>query len=242
MKEEKSNNRSEKFEDLPLRGIRKAISIGLTQSKAPVPHFYLITEIDMEKIIALRKSLNEAQEHVKVTYNDIFIKLTAQTLKEHLYMTSRFMEDKIRRFKNIHLGFAVAIEDGLLVPVIKDCDKKNILDIAAESNTLAEKARTKKLRFHERQGAVFTVSNLGMYDIESFSAIINPPESAILAIGSIFKKPVVINDRIEIRNRMKVTLSCDHRVLDGVIGASFLQNLKINFENPNLDNPDPKKC
>lgn len=235
MKEETSNNHSEEFEDLPLRGIRKTISVGLTQSKAPVPHFYLTTEIDMEKIIALRKSLNEAQEDVKISYNDIFIKLTAQTLKDHLYMTSCFMGDKIRRFKKIHLGFAVAIEDGLLVPVIKDCDKKSIVDIATESKPLAEKARTKKLRFHERQGAVFTISNLGMYDIESFSAIINPPESAILAIGSIIKKPVVINERMEIRNRMKVTLSCDHRVLDGAMGASFLQALKANFENPEIE-------
>lgn len=241
MKEETSNNHSGEFEDLPLRGIRKAISIGLTQSKAPVPHFYLITEIDMEKIIALRKSLNETQEEVKITYNDIFIKLTAETLKEHLYMTSRFMGDKIRRFKNIHLGFAVAIEDGLLVPVIKDCDKKSILDISVESKTLTEKAKTKRLRLHERQDAVFTITNLGMYDIENFSAIINPPESAILAIGSIFKKPVVINDRIEIRNRMKVTLSCDHRVLDGAMGASFLQALKTNFKNPNLGKVEPKR-
>lgn len=235
MKEETSNNHSEEFEDLPLRGIRKAISTGLIQSKAPVPHFYLTTEIDMEKIIALRKSLNEAQEDVKISYNDIFIKLTAQTLKEHLYMTSRFMGDKIRRFKNIHLGFAVTVEDGLLVPVIKNCDKKNILDIAVESKALVEKARTKKLRFYERQGAVFTISNLGMYDIESFSAIINPPESAILAIGSIIKKPAVIKERLEIRNRMKVTISCDHRVLDGAMGASFLQALKTNCENPEIE-------
>jgi len=235
MKEETSNNHSEEFEDLPIRGIRKAISTGLVQSKAPVPHFYLTTEIDMEKIIALRKILNEAQEDVKISYNDIFIKLTAQTLKDHLYMTSQFMGDKIRKFNNIHLGFAIAIEDGLLVPVIKDCNKKSIVDIAAESKALAEKARTKKLRFHERQGAVFTISNLGMYDIESFSAIINPPESAILAIGSIIKKPVVIKERVEIRNRMKVTLSCDHRVLDGAIGASFLQALKANFENPEIE-------
>jgi len=235
MKEETSNNHSEEFEDLPIRGIRKAISTGLVQSKAPVPHFYLTTEIDMEKIIALRKTLNEAQEDVKISYNDIFIKLTAQTLKDHLYMTSQFMGDKIRKFNNIHLGFAIAIEDGLLVPVIKDCNKKSIVDIAAESKALAEKARTKKLRFHERQGAVFTISNLGMYDIESFSAIINPPESAILAIGSIIKKPVVIKERVEIRNRMKVTLSCDHRVLDGAIGASFLQALKANFENPEIE-------
>ncbi len=237
MKEGTSNNHSEEFEDMPLRGIRKAISIGLTQSKAPVPHFYLITGMDMEKIIALRKSLKETQEDVKITYNDIFIKLTAQTLKEHLYMTSRFMGNKIRTFKNINLGFAVAIEDGLLVPVIKNCDKKNILDIARESKALVDKVKIKKLRFHEQQGAVFTISNLGMYDIENFSAIINPPESAILAIGSIIKKPVVINDRIEIRHRMKVTLSCDHRVLDGTMGALFLKSLKTNFENPSTVKP-----
>ncbi len=234
MNDELSKNNSEEFEDLPLRGIRKIIADRLIESKAPVPHFYLITEIDMENIINLRKSLNETHTDVKITYNDIFMKLTALTLKEHKYMTAYFMEDKIRRFKNIHLGFAVAIEDGLLVPVIKNCDNKSIKNIAAESKVLVEKAKAKRLRFHERQGAVFTITNLGMYDIENFSAVINPPESAILAVGSTVKKPVVVDDKIEIRHRMKVTLSCDHRVLDGTMGAEFLKSLKMKFENPDI--------
>jgi len=234
MKEETANNSEEEFEDVQFRGIRKIIAGRLIQSKAPIPHFYLVTEIDMEKIIDLRKTLNENQEDVKITFNDIFIKLTAQTIKEHPYIASHFMDDKIRRFKNIHIGFAVAVEDGLLVPVIKNCDKKSIKEISEESKALVEKAKIKRMRIHEQQGAVFSLTNLGMYDIENFSAVINPPECAILAVGSIIKKPVVMDDRIEARHRMKVTLSCDHRVLDGAMGASFLKSLKMNFENPNI--------
>lgn len=236
MNEEIQNNNPDEFEDLPISMVRRAISTGLVQSKAPIPHFYLTAEIDVEKLVAIKKTLNEKQKVIKITYNDILLKLTAQTLKDHLYMTSSFMGEKIRKYKNVHLGFAVKVDDGLLVPVIKNCDKKSIVDIATESKTLTEKAKTKKLRFHERKDAVFTVSNLGMYDIENFSAIINPPESAILAVGSIIRKPVVIREAIEIRSRMKVTLSCDHRVIDGANGASFLQALKFNFENPQIDN------
>ena len=232
MKDDRSGNNLEEYEDFPLRGIRKIIANKLIESKAPVPHFYLVTEIDMEGIIILRKSLNENKSDVKITYNDIFIKLTALALKEHPYMTSHFMGDKIRRFKKIHIGLAVAIEEGLLVPVIRDSDRKGIKDIALESASLAEKAKTKKLRLHEQQGAVFTITNLGMFGIEKFSAIINPPESAILAIGSIIEKPVVVDGEIVKRNRVKVTLSCDHRVLDGAKGAEFLKSLKMNFENP----------
>ncbi|NVM00829.1 MAG: 2-oxo acid dehydrogenase subunit E2, partial [Candidatus Helarchaeota archaeon] len=208
---------SPEFEDIPLSGIRKVMSHRLIQSKAPIPHFYLTTEIDMEKIISLRKSLHETIKDVKITYNDIFIKLAALTLKNHLYMTSSFRGDKIRRFKNIHIGFVVAIDDGIITPIIKDCDKKNIKDIALESKSLIEKARIKKLKRNEYEGAVFTISNLGMYDIENFSAVINPPEGSILAIGSIIKKPTVINDQIKIRHRMKVTISCDHRTIDGAV-------------------------
>ena len=233
MKEEIYN--SMEFEDIPLSGIRKVMSRRLIQSKAPIPHFYLTTEIDMEKIISLRKLLNETVKDVKITYNDIFIKLTAQTLKNHLYMTSSFMGDKIRRFKNIHIGFVVAVDDGLIIPIIKDCDKKSIKDIALKSKSLIEKARIKKLRRSEYEGAVFTISNLGMYDVENYSAVINPPEGAILAIGSITKKPAVINDQVKIRHRMKVTISCDHRVIDGTVAASFLNSLKTKFENPALN-------
>ncbi|MFC1562619.1 dihydrolipoamide acetyltransferase family protein [candidate division KSB1 bacterium] len=234
MKEE-TNNNPEEFEDFPLRGTRKIIAARLSESKSTIPHFYLVSEIDTEKIIELKKSLNETQSDVKITYNDIFIKITALTLKIHPYMASHFMGDKIRRFKNINLGFAVAVEDGLLVPVIKDCDKKSIKDIAVESKSLAEKAKIKRLRRHEYQGAVFTITNLGMYDIENFSAIINPPECAILAFGSIIKKPVVIGDQLEVGNRMKITLSCDHRVIDGTLGAEFLKSLKMNLENPDIN-------
>ena len=150
-------------------------------------------------------------------------------------MISSFMGDKIRRFKNIHIGFVVAIDDGLITPIIKDCDKKSIKDIALKSKSLIEKAKIKKLRRAEYEGAVFTISNLGMYDVENFSAVINPPEGAILAIGSITKKPAVINDRINIRHRMKVTISCDHRVIDGTSAASFLISLKTIFENPDIN-------
>ena len=233
MSEEIINDNPEEYEDIPFKGMRKIIAANLVRSKAPVPHFYLVSEINMENIIKLRNQLNESQTEVKITFNDMFIKLTGMTLKEYPSVTSHLIEDKIRKYKNIHIGFAVAIEDGLLVPVIKNCDKKTIAEIAIESKELLEKAKSKKLRRHEMTSAVFTISNLGMYDIDHFSAIINPPESAILAVGSIIKKPVVINDKIEIRNRMKVTLSCDHRIVDGATGAEFLKTLKFNFENTN---------
>ena len=230
--DDKINQVNEEFEDLPLRGIRKVMAGRLVQSKSPVPHFYVVTEIDMEKIIALKNSLNETEKDVKISFNDIFIKLTAYTLKENPQITSHFMEDKIRRHKNINLGFVVAVEDGLIIPVIRNCDKKSIKEIAIESKLLVEKAKERRLRRTDYEGGVFTISNLGMYDVEHFSAIINPPESAILAIGSIIKKPVVINDQITIRHRIKVTISCDHRVIDGTGAALFLKSLKTNFENP----------
>ena len=216
------------YEDIPLRGIRKVISARLVQSKAPVPHFYVTTEIDMERIIELRNSLKEKG----ITFNDIILKLTALTVKKHPVMTSGFLEDRIRKYNSVHLGFAVSVEDGLIAPVIKDCDKKDIEEISAESKLLSEKARNRRLRRHEYEGAVFTVSNLGMFNVDNFSAIINPPEGAALAVGSIIKKPVVIEDKIEVRNRMKVTVSCDHRVIDGAEAAQFLKTLKSDFENP----------
>ena len=230
--DEKPENNAEEFEDIPLKGIRKIIAVRMAESKSTVPHFYLVTEMDMEKMIELRKSLNGRDEDVKISFNDMFIKLTAHTLKEHPMVMSHYMGENVRRYKNVHIGFAVAIEDGLLVPVIRDCDKKSIKEISEESKVLAEKARIKRLRHHEMRGGIFTITNLGMFGIENFSAVINTPESAILAIGSTIKKPVVVDDKIEIRPRMKVTLSCDHRVVDGAVGASFLQSLKENFENP----------
>ena len=225
------DNVTEEYEDIPLRGMRRIIANRLVQSKAPVPHFYVTTEIDMEKIIALRQSLKEKG----VTFNDIILKLTALTLKKHLVIASSFLEDKIRKHKSIHMGFAVSVDDGIIAPVIKDCDKKSVEEISVESKSLAEKARNRRLRRHDYDGAVFTVSNLGMFDVDSFSAVINPPEGAALAVGSIIKKPVAVDDKIEVRHRLKVTISCDHRVIDGAEAAQFLKTLKSDFENPDIE-------
>ncbi|MBO8130040.1 MAG: 2-oxo acid dehydrogenase subunit E2 [Candidatus Marinimicrobia bacterium] len=230
----KENNRNDnqKYEETPLQGVRKAIATAMVNSKSPIPHFYLTIETDMDNIIFIRKKLNNSQNDIKISYNDIIIKIVANCLKKFPYMRTHLIDGTLRTYNFINIGFAVSTDFGLLVPVIKDCDKKNIFQIAKETKEFVEKSRNKKLRIHEREGAVFTISNLGMYEIENFSAIINPPQSSILSVGTITKKPVVINDKIEIKHRMKLTLSCDHRVIDGAQGATFLMDLKRNIENP----------
>ena len=211
--------------------MRKTIARRLSESKFTAPHFYLTVEIDMGKAIEWRKQINEVAPE-KISFNDLVIKACALALKQHPAVNSSWLGDRIRRHKVVHIGVAVAVEDGLLVPVIRHADMKSLSQINSEVRALAEKARARKLQPDEMQGNTFTISNLGMFGIEEFTAIINPPDACILAVGSIVEKPVAKDGTIKPGHRMKVTLSCDHRVVDGATGARFLQTLKGILENP----------
>jgi pyruvate dehydrogenase E2 component (dihydrolipoamide acetyltransferase) len=195
------------------------------------PHFYLTVEINMDAAVEARAAINQ-HSPVKISFNDFVVKACATSLRQHPVINSSWMGDKITYHRDIHIGVAVAVEDGLLVPVIQHTDLKSMSQINTEVKELAGKAKAKKLTPQEMQGNTFTISNLGMFDIEEFTAIINPPDACILAVGSIIKKPIVKNDQIVVGNMMKVTLSCDHRVVDGASGAQFLQTLKRMLENP----------
>jgi pyruvate dehydrogenase E2 component (dihydrolipoamide acetyltransferase) len=211
--------------------MRKTIARRLAESKFTAPHFYLTLDIDMDQAIASRKSLN-AMEGVKVSFNDMVIKAVAMSLKKHTAVNSSWLGDVIRRNNHVHVGVAVAVEDGLLVPVIRFADGKGLMQISKEVKDLAGKAKDKKLQPSDWEGNTFTISNLGMFGIESFTAIVNPPDSCILAVGGIKEIPVVKNGAIVPGNVMKVTLSCDHRVVDGATGSAFLQTFKNYMENP----------
>lgn len=220
---------------IPVIGMRKIIADNMAYSKKVAPHIYLSLEVDMSKVIDLRERLIplvQAQHDVKLSYNHILIKATAIALRLNPVINSSFTEEKIILKQHINIGLAVALKDGLIVPVIKDADKKGLAFIAKETEELVQKAKSKKLLPDEYQGGTFTITNLGMFDIESFCAIINQPETAILAVGKIIKKPVVIDAEITIRPMMNLTLSCDHRAIDGAVGAKFLQNLKQILEEP----------
>ncbi|MBI3013923.1 MAG: pyruvate dehydrogenase complex dihydrolipoamide acetyltransferase [Candidatus Tectomicrobia bacterium] len=217
-------------EDMSL--MRKTIARRMTESKTTVPHFYLAMEIDMEAAVHIRKSLNDLHPEAKVSFNDLIVRAVALALRKHPRVNASFRGEKIRWNEAIDVGVAVALEDGLITPIIRRCDTKNLTEIATEMQSLAEKARRKRLRPEEYQGGTFTISNLGMYGVENFSAIINPPEGAVLAVGAILQKPAVWEGEVVARHRMKVTLSCDHRVVDGASGALFLQELKKLLENP----------
>jgi len=221
----------ESFEDVPLTQMRKTIAKRLVASKFSAPHFYLTVELNMDKTMEARKDINEALP-VKVSFNDMIVKAAALALRQHPGVNASWMEDKIRINRHIHIGIAVAVEQGLIVPVLKFADGKSIAQIATESNQLIEKAKAGTLKLDELQGNTFTVSNLGMFDIDEFTAIINPPESCILAIGKIKETPVVKEGVIKISNVMKVTMSCDHRAVDGATGARFLQTFRQYLENP----------
>ncbi|MBN2355094.1 2-oxo acid dehydrogenase subunit E2 [candidate division KSB1 bacterium] len=215
-----------------LNTMRTAIAQRMTLSKTTVPHFYLTVEVDMDKAIALRQDLNAAQEEVKISFTDLIVKVAAMTLLDHPRVNGSFADDRFILHGPIDIGLAVALEDGLITPVIRHCEQKSLLQIAKEARVLADKAKGRKLTPEEYSGATFTISNLGMYDIEEFSAIINPPEAAILAVSAIVEKPVVRDGQIVIGNRMKMTLSCDHRIIDGAAGAVFLRDLVKNLQNP----------
>ena len=222
---------TESYRDENVSQMRKVIAKRLAESKFTAPHFYLTLEIDMDNAIAARKSIN-AQEGVKVSFNDMVVKAVAMSLRKHPTVNSAWMGDFIRRNDHIHIGVAVAVEDGLLVPVVRFADTKGLSQIGAEVKEFAQKAKDKKLQPQDWEGNTFTISNLGMYGIEEFTAIINPPDSCILAIGGIKQVPVVKNGQVVPGNIMKVTLSCDHRVVDGASGSEFLNTFKSYLENP----------
>jgi len=219
------------YGDHPVSQMRKVIAKRLGESKFSAPHFYLTMEIDMEAAIAARTAINEANS-VRISYNDMVIKACAVALRKHPMINSSWYGDKITVNEQINIGVAVAVNDGLLVPVIHQAEYKTLSMINSEVKTLAAKAKDKKLTPAEMQGNTFTISNLGMFEIEEFTAIINPPDACILAVGAIVQKPVVKNGQIVVGNTMKVTLSCDHRVVDGATGAQFLQTLRDLLQAP----------
>lgn len=221
----------ENYEDQPVSQMRKVIARRLGESKFTAPHFYLTIEMDMDKLMAMRKRINEVAP-VKISFNDFVVKAAAVALRQHPAINASWLGDKIRYNKDVNIGVAVAVEDGLLVPVVKYADMKSLSQLKTEIGTMAGKAKNRKLQPDEMQGNTFTISNLGMFGIEEFTAIINPPDSCIMAVGGIVQKPVVKGGEIVVGNRMKVTLSCDHRVVDGATGAQFLNTFKEIIEDP----------
>ena len=221
----------ESFEDIQNSTMRNAIAKRLSQSKFSAPHYYLGVEFNMDNAIAFREQYNSIP-NTKISFNDIVIKACAAALKKHPQVNSQWMENSIRLNHHVHIGVAVGVEDGLVVPVIKFADQETLHSINTMVRDYAVRAKSKKLRPDEIEGSTFTVSNLGMFGIQEFTSIINHPNSAILSVGSIVKKPVVINEKIVVSNTMKVTLACDHRSVDGVTGSLFLETLKGFIENP----------
>jgi len=220
------------YEDRPLSPIRATIAKRMPLSKAPVPHFYVTSEVAMDRAWELREELNAIEDQPKVSVNDFVVRASALTLMKHPEINASFQGDSIRVWRRAHIGIAVALEDGLITPVLRDCQAKSLVQIAEEARGLAERTRARKLRATELSGATFSISNLGMFDVAEFSAIINPPEGAILAVGSVRRVPVVEDAGLGVGRRMMLTLACDHRVMDGAMGARFLQDLKRLLEEP----------
>jgi pyruvate dehydrogenase E2 component (dihydrolipoamide acetyltransferase) len=214
--------------------MRATIARRLASSTGPVPHFFLTTEIEMDRTVELRASLNGLDQENKVSINDIIIKMAAAALVQHPQVNASFQDKHIRYYERADIGVAVAIEDGLITPIVRAADGKSIGQISREVRELAGRARERKLQPEEYMGATFSVSNLGMFGIDEFTAIINPPEAAILAVGAMGAKPVVRDGAIVVRQLMRVTMSCDHRIVDGATGAKFLQTFKKLLENPLL--------
>ena len=221
----------ERFTEVGVSQMRKTIARRLAESKFSAPHFYLTVSIEMDTAMDARKSINDAGE-VKISFNDMVVKAAALALKKHPAVNSSWLEDRIRYNEHVHIGVAVAVEDGLLVPVVRHADGKRLSQIGAEVRDFAGKAKDKKLQPSDWEGNTFTISNLGMFGIDEFTAIINAPDACILAIGGINAVPVVRDGAVVPGHVMKVTLSCDHRVVDGASGASFLQDFKAFLENP----------
>ena len=222
--------------DVPVSQMRKAIAKRLSMSSGPVPHFYLTVEVDMTEAMAMRKRINErfADQGVKVSPNDLVIRAVAGALRKHPWVNASWAGDTIRLYDRVNIGVAVAVEEGLITPVIFDADRKGVSEISREVKELAGRARDKKLKPEEYTGSTFSISNLGMFGIEEFTAVLNPPEAAILAIGASVDKVVAVNGEMQIRPRMRVTLTCDHRVIDGATGAEFLRTFKNYLEDPML--------
>lgn len=222
---------TERYTEENVSQMRKTIARRLAESKFTAPHFYLTMEIDMDNAMVARKSINDSGT-AKISFNDMVVKACAMALRQHPKVNSSWRGDTVRYNEHVHIGVAVAVEEGLLVPVVRFANEKGLSQIGAEVKSFAEKAKSKKLQPSDWEGNTFTISNLGMFGIEEFTAIINPPDACILAVGGIKSVPVVKNGAVVPGNVMKVTLSCDHRVVDGASGASFLQTLKAYLENP----------
>ena len=222
-------------EDIQLSQMRKTIAKRLGESIGPVPHFFLTVDVDMERALEARKRVNavlEREDQGKVSVNDLVLQVTAKALRRHPECNAHWLGDAVRRFRDVHLGVAVAIDDGLITPVIRNAHRKGLVEISREVRELAGRARDKRLQPEEYQGATFSVSNLGMFGIEEFTAVINPPEAGILAVGQVEERPVAVDGEVVVRPRMKVTMSCDHRTIDGAQGSQFLQTLKAMLEDP----------
>ena len=220
------------YREVPASEIRRTIARRLVTSLGPVPHFFLTSEIEMDRAAEMRRGINALDPDLKISVNDIIIKVTAAALMQHPEVNASFQDKVIRYYEHADIGVAVAIEDGLITPVIRSADLKSLSQIASEVRELAERARSRKLKPEEYTGATFSVSNLGMFGIDEFTAIINPPEAGILAIGAMTPRPVVRDGAVVVRQMMRVTMSCDHRIIDGATGAKFLQTFKKILENP----------
>jgi pyruvate dehydrogenase E2 component (dihydrolipoamide acetyltransferase) len=220
------------YRDEPATQIRQTIAKRLVTSIGPVPHFFLTVDIEMDRAAEMRESIKALDPDLKISINDIIIKVTAAALLQHPQVNASFQDKFIRYYEHADIGVAVAIEDGLITPVVRAADQKSLSQIAAEVRELAERARSKKLKPEEYTGATFSISNLGMFGIDEFTAVINPPEGGILAVGAMTPKPVVRDNQVVVRQMMRVTMSCDHRVIDGATGAKFLQTFKKMLENP----------
>jgi pyruvate dehydrogenase E2 component (dihydrolipoamide acetyltransferase) len=220
------------FKDVPLTNIRKVIAKRLGESIGPIPTFYLTAELDLSRVQEMRKAMAELGPEFKVSVNDVLLKAIAVALSQHPEVNAHWNGDHIRYFNRVHLGMAVATDDGLIVPVIWDADRKRMSEISRDAKELAKRARERKLKPEEFTGSTFSVSNLGMFGIDQFTAIINPPEAGIIAIGTSEDKLVVIDGEAVVRQRVRLTMSCDHRIIDGAVGAKFLQTLRRLVENP----------
>src|SRR5687767_4240756 len=220
------------YRDEPMSEMRRTIAKRLVTSLGPVPHFFLTTEIEMDRAADMRQQINTLYTDAKVSINDVIIKVAAVALIQHPQVNASFQDKTVRHYEHADIGVAVATENGLITPIVRAADVKSLLDIATEVRELAGRARTRKLKAEEYMGATFSISNLGMFGIDEFTAVINPPEAAILAVGAMKPKPIVREDQIEIHKMMRVTMSCDHRVVDGAVGAQFLQTFKQILENP----------
>jgi pyruvate dehydrogenase E2 component (dihydrolipoamide acetyltransferase) len=220
------------YRDEPVSEMRRTIAKRLVTSLGPIPHFFLTTEIEMDRAAEMRSGINALDPELKISVNDIIIKVAAAALLQHPQVNASFQDKVVRYYEHADIGVAVAIEDGLITPIVRAADQKSLGEIATEVRDLAERARHRKLRPEEFLGASFSISNLGMFGIDEFTAVINPPEGAILAIGAMLPKPVVRDNEVVVRQMMRVTMSCDHRVVDGATGAKFLQTFKKILENP----------